>query len=482
MSSPHQNDDPSSVFSDLELPSASRPVSSQSTIPDPFQLDDPDDSDSDRSPTPFGATSQLTIVPAETDVPLQTEADLPPSRSPYGNVNGNVNLSEPPFTAQSEEVEEENEPQIPRLYIPGLVVPGLFQPIHATDPLSTLLVKYVSDPTQRPLRDFSGAWRDKDFHTLVMTNSWRALAQMACERIVNSTPTELEHILELWYLRLSCLARLRLFNQTSSECQNLFAVLNSVEPAASREYLFDNVLPFELEVIYARLRYWAGDHLGYLDALMALLSKCKRKARESQDALTPTTWKERGTRVSLTIASQLIEMKDITAAARLLEPLCQNGNGSPALLSAIARIYLQGGHLAGASRYFAMVDVHPETDAITKEMNKALEAVALGGWDVAIQALRSVLDVQPDNALAANNLAVALLSSGKVSEGIEVMEKVLQASPLAVTATEPWLFNLSTLYELRSSIAWKKKRQLLIDVAKWSGDGLKASCLKLPPV
>jgi trafficking protein particle complex subunit 12 len=38
----------------------------------------------------------------------------------------------------------------------------------------------------------------------------------------------------------------------------------------------------------------------------------------------------------------------------------------------------------------------------------------------------------------------------------------------------------ATLYELRSMLGFEKKRALLVEVAKWSGDGLKTSCLKLP--
>ena len=41
---------------------------------------------------------------------------------------------------------------------------------------------------------------------------------------------------------------------------------------------------------------------------------------------------------------------------------------------------------------------------------------------------------------------------------------------------------IATLYELRSSIAADKKRELLIEVAKWSGDGLRTTCLKMPTV
>ena len=37
----------------------------------------------------------------------------------------------------------------------------------------------------------------------------------------------------------------------------------------------------------------------------------------------------------------------------------------------------------------------------------------------------------------------------------------------------------ATLYKLRSSIATDKKRELLIEVVKWSGDGLRTTCLKM---
>ena len=43
----------------------------------------------------------------------------------------------------------------------------------------------------------------------------------------------------------------------------------------------------------------------------------------------------------------------------------------------------------------------------------------------------------------------------------------------------PRLFTI-TLYELRSSIAADKKHELLIEVTKWSGDGLRTTCLKMP--
>ena len=86
--------------------------------------------------------------------------------------------------------------------------------------------------------------------------------------------------------------------------------MNGIEPPEVRQYVFDRILPFELEVMQTRLKYWSGDHMGYLDTLKALLSKCRTKARSSTPGDTAASlWKERGARVCLIIASQMVEMK-----------------------------------------------------------------------------------------------------------------------------------------------------------------------------
>ncbi|KAF9563118.1 hypothetical protein CPC08DRAFT_706257 [Agrocybe pediades] len=383
----------------------------------------------------------------------------------------------PPSDSGSEEAEE-----IPDIYVPALIAPTMFLPIPNTDPLTTLLNKYIYPPEMRPSRDLTGDWQRADFHTLVMTNSWRALARLARDRLVTSDPSDLTLVLGLWHLRLSCLARLRLFNQTAAECTNLFSVLNAIQPPEARTYVFERILPFELEVMQTRLKYWAGDHMGYLDALHALLKKCRTKCRQSgDDATLVPMWKERGARVCLIIASQMVEMKEITAAGRLLQPLCkQKDVSNPALRSAVARIYLQGGDVQEARKQFALVEADPEADDNMKKTNAAFLACAQGEWESASTKLQELLAEDANNFAAVNNLSVALLSQGKLKEGIDVLEKALRASPSSVVVAEPFLFNLSTLYELRSTVGLEKKKELLVEVAKWSGDGLRTNCLKLP--
>ncbi|KIK99819.1 hypothetical protein PAXRUDRAFT_131280 [Paxillus rubicundulus Ve08.2h10] len=490
-----------------------------------------------------------------------------------------------------------------------------------------------------------------------MSNSWRALAKMSRDRIVASDPEDLGRILDLWSLRLASLARLRLTNQASAECTNLFAVLNAVpstsvpgafpssgslpasiphpsSPANAASLLLspaglsrptqlpgtppaqpsalspassafplpsapapahpagnaanDVIHPFELTVFHARVHYWAGDTLGYVDALSGILGRCKARAREEgsvvmqrrrmkaetsggregreemkaedevdeegeedggeegvegggeegeedggeeeegeeEDSLsegeanaeTPaesdtdeepseqeeveedeilvaaeanlSMWLERAARLCLILASQMVEMKDYQAAINLLIPLCTHRappafspTPSTALHSALGRVYLLSGNLSKAAEHFEVVASFARKTGDEKEtvtMNTALLSVASGDWTQAEEALTEVVTKEPGNYAAVNNLAVALLSQGKVKEGIAHLESALNASPSSVAVAEPFLFNLSTLYELRSATAIDSKRELLIEVAKWNGDGLKTTCLKMP--
>lgn len=102
---------------------------------------------------------------------------------------------------------------------------------------------------------------------------------------------------------------MRLFNQTTAECSNLWSVLESIQPESARMHLFNRILPYEIQIIHARAKYWSGDHYGYLDELTTLLRLCKRKARKSISLEEKDLWKERAARTGMVMASQLLEMQ-----------------------------------------------------------------------------------------------------------------------------------------------------------------------------
>lgn len=102
---------------------------------------------------------------------------------------------------------------------------------------------------------------------------------------------------------------------------NLFGALASIAPPAARTHVLEHVLPFGLDVIQARVKYWAGDANGYTDALGVLLRRCRRRARAARLDADRQMWVERGARVGLIAASQFIETK-----VRALSPIYKSGS------------------------------------------------------------------------------------------------------------------------------------------------------------
>jgi len=176
------------------------------------------------------------------------------------------------------------------------------------------------------------------------------------------------------------------------------------------------------------------------------------------------------------------DTQDFAAAAKLLEPLCvqEGGVTSPAIRSAVGRVYLQSGYVAMAAKHFDAVAQDSTAEPTLKSMNVALLYAADGDWPRAAIELQRLLQIDPEHFVAVNNLAVAFLNQGKLREGIRILEEAIKASPSTALAAEPLLFNISTMYELRSTAGMDKKRDLLIEVAKWAGDGLRTTCLKMP--
>jgi hypothetical protein len=96
-------------------------------------------------------------------------------------------------------------------------------------------------------------------------------------------------------------------------------------------------------------------------------------------------WTERGARVGLIAAAQLVEMREAEAAAALLEPLLAQRlptpSSQPALRSAIARIYLQGGLLSRARAHFTVIEQDGDVPVEAKTFNSALLSAAEGEWE-----------------------------------------------------------------------------------------------------
>ncbi|CAE6462020.1 hypothetical protein BN14_03052 [Rhizoctonia solani AG-1 IB] len=165
-------------------------------------------------------------------------------------------------------------------------------------------------------------------------------------------------------------------------------------------------------------------------------------------------------------------MQDYPGALEILRPLATSPKAPSEIRFALARIMME----AGDTKSVRLALEGTESDAITI----ALEAAMLGKWEEAEVILRKAHEDEKENGII-NNLAVVLLACGKLDEAISLLESMLKTSPASFVAVESFLYNLATLYELRSNAAVDRKRNMLREVAQWGGDGIKTASLKLSP-
>ncbi|KAF8323540.1 uncharacterized protein EI90DRAFT_3282129 [Cantharellus anzutake] len=305
-----------------------------------------------------------------------------------------------------------------------------------------------------------------------MGNSWRALATIAHEKLLRTPQLAPGEIFNLWCLRLSSLARMRLFNQAAAECTNLWAMLDSFHITDHSHDPINATVPFELWLLRARAKLWMNDAYGYLDELASLIRICKRRAKNPTVFGDPILWKDHACRIHLLIAGQLLDLEDFQGARKILNGLLSSTPLSETLILAAERTNFQSGHMESVQQSL-------NGGLSMNGLGSALRAIAEGRWGDAVTTLQALIAQDTGNLMAYNNLAVALLGSGQVEEATRTLEQALKTSPSAFLVAEPLIFNLATLYELRSSTASIKKHELLVEAARWSGDGIRGTCLKL---
>ena len=69
--------------------------------------------------------------------------------------------------------------------------------------------------------------------------------------------------------------------------------------------------------------------------------------------------------------------------------------------------------------------------------------------------------------------------AGQLNEAIPRIEKLMFAYPTSAGTSEPLVFNMATLYELRTEGSLKKKQQMLVEVSQWAGDQFNVGMFKI---
>ncbi|KAL7328017.1 hypothetical protein PS15p_206356 [Mucor circinelloides] len=310
---------------------------------------------------------------------------------------------------------------------------------------------------------------------MVMNNMWRSIAKYARQQIIQSDPTQVESILQLWYVRLLALTKLGLCQLASAE----FEKIGDLDRPELCDHNQQSLVPFELRILFATLPSQLKYPALTLERVTMLAVYCKKMQKKSQDAV----WKKREIQTYLVLATHWINMKDYSAAATTMQLILTTmAPDNIDLLSSLGRLYLQMGDLKSAEAMFQRMEEKCGNDDTAREAvdtNKAFALMAQGEWAQARDILQSVYQSNNGNLLAINNLAVCEVYLGNLVKAIEILETLTANNPTSAGTCETAIMNMCTLYELRYEDATVKKIEVMKQVARWAGDSFQADCIKL---
>ncbi|XP_042598803.1 trafficking protein particle complex subunit 12 [Cyprinus carpio] len=349
---------------------------------------------------------------------------------------------------------------------------------------------------------------------LISTKNWRAAVDLTGRLLTahgqgygkSGQPTShTTDSLQLWFVRLSLLVKLNLFQNAELELEPFG---NLDHPNLYYEYYptvypgrRGSMVPFSMRVLHAELPQYLQKPQETLDRLHGIKSVCQKILSNLQEGLAEDgsmmnltqdnrlasiqLWRSRLSRVMYSMANCLLMMKDFVLAVETYHSIIEyEPEQRVQLLSGMGRIFLQIGDIRTAERYFQDVEKACQSKGKTPDedtsvlMNRAFVYLSQNNYADAHTCFSSVLKLDPKNPVANNNAAVCLLYLGRLKESLGQLESLVHKDP-ALYLHESVLFNLTTMYELESSRSTQKKQALLEAAACREGDSFNVQCLKL---
>lgn len=400
-----------------------------------------------------------------------------------------------------------------------LTMPGLkFDNIQG-DAVRELMLRFLGEQAAMKRQVLTANSVEQTFlglKQLLNSKNWRAAVDLS-GRLLNAhgqgygksgQPTNhTTDSLQLWFLRLSLLVKLGLFQNAEMEIEPF---KNLDQPDLYYEYYphvypgrRGSMVPFSMRILHAELRQYLGCPQETLDRLQSMKTIClkildnleKGFAEDgSMNTMTGSNrqasvqlWRSRLGRVMYSMANCLLMMKDYVLAVDAYHIVIKYyPEQEPQLLSGIGRIFLQIGDIKTAEKYFQdvekviqnLVNKDEAHNQIMVFMNRAFLHLGQNNFSEAHRFFTEVLKLDPKNTVANNNAAVCLLYLGKLKDSLRHLEGLVQQDPKHYLH-ESVLFNLTTMYELESSRSMQKKQALLEAVAVKEGDSFNTQCLKL---
>lgn len=344
--------------------------------------------------------------------------------------------------------------------------------------------------------DAVGETWEETIKNYINQGSWRALAAFSKQRLLLTDRLDVDTLMKLWCYRLFSLIKVNLCQLASSELEKLGDLFRWEFDFEAHPSIFidrkGSMVPFILQVIWARLPSYLGDKGLSIDRLFFLINKCRETYFRFPDQAS--LWAERILQTSLIIINYLIELEDFSLATELLQNLINENQTNLSLRHFLVRLHLHGGNLSSAKSAFLefkknISETPYEMQYISElKMDESLLMMAQGEWEQAQEILSGFLEIKPDSYSISNNLAVCSLYLCNLPKAVQLFQSIVtsQKSPGYSchdnSLMETSISNLVTLYELATQNHLERKRALLEQIHTNLGDGFDTLAFKLSGV
>ncbi|KAF2883543.1 hypothetical protein ILUMI_22607 [Ignelater luminosus] len=394
----------------------------------------------------------------------------------------------------------------PGTYFPErdfLTMPGVLLEEELTDTIGEAVTVYLgeAEATQRRILTAADVTQDeRGLRELVQAGAYRAGINLTARLLTiygqgrgrAGHPTKHSpHSLQLWFTRIALLVKIKNFSLAQAEAEP-FGQLD--KPDLFYQFYPEmyggrpgSIASFSFRLLLAELPMHCGKANESLTKLFNILSVVRQMLTNLKNGLcedgNPTEisesdrsdsirlWFGREGRIMHSIVNCALAVKDYELAMDLLGQLCER-DGAPrqALLSALGRLHLQLGDVAGAEVCFNEARELQGGDPSVRELvDRGLIAIAQNNFGDAYTSFQQASVLEPTNVMILNNMAVCLLYGGHLKDAIAVLESAITVSPVQALQ-ESLLLNLCTLYDMESSKGRLKKFALLRQIARYQAD------------
>ncbi|KAF2267995.1 hypothetical protein CC78DRAFT_489358 [Lojkania enalia] len=306
--------------------------------------------------------------------------------------------------------------------------------------------------------------------SLLQSGHYRLAAIAAARNIVASaSPTDYETLLHLLHVRLACLCLISEHALAAHESK----VLGDLNSAFYRHPLTNaHIVPWDLRLLIVRLSAlgygeWRKGIMGYYE----LARECRENIVKAQPEDEKQLWRIRLRECGIRVANVLVEMGELEGAGRHLGTLsaprgAEKSQEAREIFLMETLVWLRVGDVRAAHRCLAAASDILSDDLLEGTL-KALIELANSEHTAAVSSFQALHEKYPDDAMISQNLAVALLYTGHISEARQLLTELTDTSPPFHSLT----FNLSTVYELCTERSRDRKLALAERMATRQGDG-----------